>query len=160
MGAEITITPEGNVGPEPVGEVSIRMSRTLRGVEVVGSELVQSAIDEIPLVAALAPFADNVTRIRQAEELRDKDTDRIVTTVNLLRAFGVPARTLDDGLEIPPSPVRAPPRIVLPPDHRIAFAALVLAVAAGGGTEIVGMRAAAVSNPRVLAEIRSYIEVE
>lgn len=159
MGAEVEQLPGPDLGPEPVGDVRVRRIGALTGVTIEGAELLQSAIDEVPLVATLAATARGRTVVRDAAELRDKDTDRIDTTVRLLRAFGVGAEATADGLVVSPARPVAPPRLELPADHRVVFAAFVLALLAGGGVELHGVAAAATSHPGALADLARYVEV-
>ncbi|MEN3280555.1 MAG: 3-phosphoshikimate 1-carboxyvinyltransferase [Solirubrobacteraceae bacterium] len=161
MGVEVTIEEQSaDDAPEPIGTISLHLPGRLHGTRVKGAELIQSAIDELPLVAVLAAIAEGETWIHDASELRDKDTDRIDATVRLLQAFGVTAFALDDGLVVTNGPLRPPARLRVPPDHRIIFAALVLAVAAGGGTIVEGVEAAAVSHPGALEDLRKFAGIE
>jgi 3-phosphoshikimate 1-carboxyvinyltransferase len=160
MGAQVRLTEDGSDGPEPAGTVAVRRTGPLRGVRVATGALVQSGVDELPLVAALATQAGEATVISDAAELRDKDSDRIGQTVALLRAFGGRAEPTDDGLVVYPSPLCAPERLEVAPDHRIVFAALTLGVLCGGGVELAGVSAAAVSYPGILADLRRYVAVE
>lgn len=98
MGADITVAEERLAGGEPVADLRVR-SAALRGVEV-GGDLVPRAIDELPLVALCGAVASGRTVIRDASEMRVKETDRIETTAAALRALGAAPRTREDGLEI------------------------------------------------------------
>ncbi len=160
MGAQVAFEPRNTGGPEPVGRIRVRRTGPLTGAEVRGPRLIQSAIDELPLVAALASTAKGPVLIADAAELRGKDTDRIATTLDLLTAFGVQARADEDGLLVTPTPLAAPPVLDLPGDHRVVFAAFVLALLAGGGTELRGVGAAATSNPAALGELARYARIE
>jgi len=147
-------------GPEPVADVSVRAGGRLRGAVLAGRAHIQSMIDEIPLLAALATAASGPTVVRDAAELRDKDTDRIATTVALLRAFGGRAAATADGLVVEPSVVAPPAQLRLPADHRVAFAALVLTLLAGGGVELHGADAMATSYPGILTDLSHYVPME
>lgn len=160
MGAQVRCTERSCDGPEPVGTVSVRRTGPLSAARVATGALVQSAVDELPLVAALATGAGEATVIRDAAELRDKDSDRIAQTVALLAAFGARAKPTADGLVVYPSVLRRPARLDLPPDHRIIFAAFTLAVLCGGGVELVGVSAVGVSYPQVLADLARYVSIE
>ncbi|WP_329049285.1 hypothetical protein OG873_07605 [Streptomyces violaceus] len=160
MGAEIREVPLPTDGPEPVADFVVRAPGPLQGTEVAGARLVQSAIDELPLIAALATAATGRTVIRDASELRGKDTDRIATTIALLRDFGAQAEATADGLVVEPRLPRAPRRVLLPPDHRLVFAAFVLALLSGGETELHGVGAAATSHPGAVADLARYVPVE
>ncbi|WP_318199411.1 hypothetical protein [Streptomyces sp. SCL15-4] len=160
MGAEVVEVPSDEPGPEPVADIRVSLPGRLTGTEVAGPRLVQSAIDELPAVAALATAATGPTVIRDASELRGKDTDRIATTAELLSAFGAGVRPTADGLVIEPRPLTAPRRIDLPPDHRVVFAAFVLTLLAGGATELHGVSAAATSHPGALDDLTRYAPVD
>src|SRR5581483_5022697 len=98
MGADIAIEEERTVGGEPVGDLVVRLSR-LRGIEI-GGELVARAIDEVPALAVAAAFAEGTTTVRDAQELRVKESDRIATVVAELRRLGVRAEERDDGMVV------------------------------------------------------------
>ncbi|GAA2356853.1 3-phosphoshikimate 1-carboxyvinyltransferase [Catellatospora methionotrophica] len=162
MGAAVTESPRAahrTADPEPVGDLRVRCDRRLRGTRVAGPRLVQSAIDELPMVAALASVADGETVITDAGELRGKDTDRIKTTLDLLTAFGVDAQPTPEGLVVRPGGPVVPARVDLPADHRILFAAFVLAVLSGGECELAGTRSVATSHPGALDDLRYFAEV-
>src|SRR4029077_21122287 len=89
MGANIEIEPTEVRGSEPIGRIIVESGRPLRGVDVGGASFVQSMIDELPMLAALAARAEGRTIIRDAQELKDKDTDRIATTVATLCPFAI-----------------------------------------------------------------------
>ena len=132
-------------GGEPVSDLVVRPSR-LRGVEVAPRE-VPGAIDEVPVLAALAARAEGETRITGAGELRVKESDRIAALVHALRAIGGEAEELPDGLVVRGSdrPLRG--RVVTHGDHRIAMAFGVLAALPGNEIEIDDRACAAVSFP-------------
>ncbi len=124
---------------------------SLEGVEIGGS-IIPSLIDEIPILCVAAAFASGVTTIRDASELRVKETDRIETTAQLLRSFGLEVEELPDGLIVygglQPGSLGNRQRVVVANlDHRIAMAAAMLGVVAGGVTEIEGVETVATSYP-------------
>jgi len=132
-------------GGEPVSDLVVRPSK-LRGVEVAPHEI-PAAIDEVPILVALAARAEGETRITGAGELRVKESDRIAALVKALRAVGGEAEELDDGLVIRGSdrPLRG--RVVTHGDHRIAMAFGVLAALPGNEIEIDDRDCASVSFP-------------
>ena len=160
MGVVVWVTSTADTGPEPVGTVTLRRPGTLAGTQLADPGVVQSVIDEIPLLAALATVATGPTQIRNAGELRGKDTDRIAETVALLRAFGCHAQPTDDGLLVHPGPPSPPAVVDLVADHRLIFAAMVLSVLCGGGVELRGVAAAATSHPGALADLAQWAPVE
>ncbi|MEM7195545.1 MAG: 3-phosphoshikimate 1-carboxyvinyltransferase [Pseudomonadota bacterium] len=98
MGADIEQTNPRVVGGEPVADLLVTSSR-LQGCEISGDD-VALAIDEIPAIAVAAAVADGVTRISGAEELRVKESDRIASVVNGLKAIGAKVHEHDDGMTI------------------------------------------------------------
>lgn len=132
-------------GGEPVSDLVVRPSK-LRGVVVEAHEI-PAAIDEVPILAALATRAEGETRITGAGELRVKESDRIAALVNAIRAIGGEAEELEDGLVVRGSdrPLRG--RVVTHGDHRIAMAFGVLAALPGNAIEIDDPECAAVSYP-------------
>jgi 3-phosphoshikimate 1-carboxyvinyltransferase len=150
MGAGIDIQQTGMEASEPVGKIMVESGHKLRGIEVSGDALVQSMIDELPLLAALAARAEGRTVIRDAQELKDKDTDRIATTVASLGPFGVKIEGREDGFLIEPSELRSAKSLALPPDHRVIFAAMTLASSLEEPTTMSGWEKVSVSFPGCL----------
>lgn len=127
MGAEIETRVTDVAGPEPVGDISVRGGRPLRSVAIGGGE-VASLIDELPLIAiAMASIADP-SEVRDAAELRVKETDRVATVVAGLEAIGAEVHELPDGWRVRRGVPRAA-SIATHGDHRIAIAFAVAAVA-------------------------------
>jgi 3-phosphoshikimate 1-carboxyvinyltransferase len=128
MGASVTVETQ-QTGGEPVATLRVRAS-ALRGVEVP-AERAPAMIDEYPILAVAAAFADGVTVMRGLKELRVKESDRLAATAAMLRANGIEAEIEGDDLSVRG---RGRPRggglVATHMDHRIAMAALVLALAA------------------------------
>jgi 3-phosphoshikimate 1-carboxyvinyltransferase len=150
MGAGIEIQQTGMEASEPVGNIVVESGHKLRGIEIAGDALVQSMIDELPMLAALAARADGRTIIRDAQELKDKDTDRIATTVAALKPFGVKIEGRQDGFVVEPSELTGVKSLVLPPDHRVIFAAMTLASSLPEPTTMAGWEKVSVSFPGCL----------
>ncbi len=153
MGAEIEVEPEGERGGEPSGRLRIRPSQ-LRGAEVGGSDI-PLTIDELPLVALAACFAEGVTTISDADELRRKESDRIATVGAALTALGASVETSDDGRRIEGAGALRGGRIDSHGDHRIAMLGAVAGLASREGAEVAGMDVAAVSYPGFEADLAS-----
>jgi 3-phosphoshikimate 1-carboxyvinyltransferase len=145
MGAEIEVEPRGGTGGEPIADLVIR-SAPLRGTEVGGAE-VPLAIDELPLVALAACFAEGTTTIRDAEELRRKESDRVETVAAALLALGGAVETTSDGMAIEGTGGLRGGAVESHGDHRIAMLGAVAGLASRQGVEVAGMDAAAVSYP-------------
>ena len=134
MGARIELADARMSGGEPVADLVVRPAR-LRGIEVGGGE-VPDAIDEIPMLAVLAARAEGETRITGAGELRVKETDRVAAVVGNLRALGVEAEELEDGMVVRGTDRPLAGRVRAFHDHRIAMAFGVLGALPGNAVEI------------------------
>jgi 3-phosphoshikimate 1-carboxyvinyltransferase len=138
MGATISLEDRRDAGPEPIATLVVRgASHELRATEIAGDLAVRS-IDELPILAVLAARATGTTVVRDAEELRVKESDRIATTCAMLRAFGVACEVRPDGFTVEGQPDRplAPARVHAEGDHRIAMSAAVAGLVASGQTVI------------------------
>ncbi len=153
MGAETEVEPEGERGGEPIGHIRAR-SLPLHGVEIGGAE-VPLAIDELPLVALAACFAEGTTTIRDAAELRRKESDRIATVSEALSALGGSVEATEDGMAIEGSGGLRGGTVHSHGDHRIAMLGAVAGLASREGVEVEGMDAAAVSYPGFEADLAS-----
>src|SRR5215218_1299712 len=145
MGVKIEREEEMEGGSGAIADLRIR-SAPLQATEVGGAEI-PLAIDELPLVALAACFAEGTTVIRDAEELRRKESDRIETVTAALRALGGVVHPTADGMVIEGTGGLVGGTIESPGDHRIAMLGAVAGVASREGVEVVGMDAAAVSYP-------------
>lgn len=134
MGASITRTVLSQGDGEPIGDVEIR------GAPLVGTELraveIPNLIDEIPVIAVAAAIAIGRTVIRNAKELRVKETDRITTVVEGLRAMGVEVEEFEDGMEITGGKPLHATTIESHGDHRIAMAFAIAGLFASGETVV------------------------
>lgn len=133
MGGQLAIVSGEDVGAEPVGSIQVRAS-ALQGVDIPPG-WVPLAIDEFPMVMALAAAAQGTTRIQGASELRVKESDRLAVMCAQLRRLGVALEETPDGAVIQGGPIRAG-RVDSCGDHRIAMSLAVLALVADGPVEI------------------------
>ena len=154
MGADIRISNERDRGGEPLGDLRVEAPGGLVGVEI-GGAIVPNLIDEIPVLAVAAACAEGRTVIRDAEELRVKETDRIEATADVLRAMGAHVEERPDGLVIEGGRPLKGAEVDARHDHRIAMAAAVAALVADGPTTIHGAEAAAVSFPAFWGALES-----
>jgi 3-phosphoshikimate 1-carboxyvinyltransferase len=151
MGAAIEVEPAGERGGEPSGRLRVRPA-PLHGTEVGGAE-VPLAIDELPLVALAACFAEGTTTVRDAAELRRKESDRIETVSTALRALGGEIETSEDGMRIAGGGGLRGGTIESHGDHRIAMLGAIAGLASREGVAVAGMDAAAVSYPRFESDL-------
>lgn len=134
MGADITLVNVDESGAEPVADLLVRHS-ALKGVTIEGA-LIPTLIDEIPIIAILAAFAEGTTVIRNAEELKVKESNRLDIMVNDLSAMGADIQGTDDGMIINGGQPLHGAVIDSHMDHRIAMAFSIAALASEGATEI------------------------
>jgi 3-phosphoshikimate 1-carboxyvinyltransferase len=144
MGANIEVHVTGEEVGEPVGDLHV-VASPLHATSIGGDEipLVQ---DELPVLAVAAAFADGITHIDDAGELRVKESDRIATVEAMLLALGVGVETASDSLQIRGGAPRAA-RLVSHGDHRLAMAAAIAANAIDGESVVSGWEAVTVSYP-------------
>ncbi|MDR7399491.1 MAG: 3-phosphoshikimate 1-carboxyvinyltransferase [Armatimonadota bacterium] len=145
MGAEVLVEDLREVAGEPVGTLLVR-GKQLRGVRV-GGGLIPRLIDEIPALAVAAAVAEGETVVRDAAELRVKESDRIRTVVRALQAVGVDAEELPDGMVVRGGRILGG-EVDPEGDHRIAMAFAVAGLLSREGVKVVGTECAAVSFPQ------------
>jgi 3-phosphoshikimate 1-carboxyvinyltransferase len=145
MGAKVRIPELESQNGELVGDIVVEHS-TLRGGLVSGATTA-ALIDEIPVLAVLGAATEEGLTVRDASELRIKETDRIQTVVENLKRMGVVAEELPDGLIVPGRQKFRAARFDSFGDHRIAMAFAVAALAGDGESVIEGADAASVSFP-------------
>jgi 3-phosphoshikimate 1-carboxyvinyltransferase len=145
MGALVGYEDARDAGGEPVARLVVS-PRLLRGV-TIEPNIVPSLIDELPMLACVAARAEGETRVTGAAELRVKESDRIATVVNNLRAIGADADELPDGFVVRGSDRPYAGRVVTHGDHRIAMAFGVLGALDGNAIEIDDRECVTVSYP-------------
>ncbi len=145
MGANIEILNEKKDGGEPTADLLVR-SGSLHGT-TVGGAVIPTLIDELPVIAALACFAEGTTVIRDAQELKVKESNRIDVMAKNLSAMGAHIQATDDGMIIEGGHPLHGAQIDSHLDHRIAMTFAVTALAADGETEIVGADCVKISYP-------------
>ena len=152
MGADITLENQRQVAGEPVADLRVRHSK-LKACTIAG-DLIPRLIDEIPILAVAATFAEGTTVIRDAEELRVKESDRITITATQLNLMGASITELPDGMEIVGGKSLIGAEVDSHTDHRIAMSLAIAALNATGTTTIHGAEAAAISYPNFTATLQ------
>lgn len=156
MGADIQWENYSEICGEPRSDLRVRPSK-LRGIEI-GGELIPRLIDEIPVLAVAASLAEGETVIRDASELRVKETDRIQTVVEGLKALGADLEELPDGMKILGKPKLIGGRAYSHKDHRLAMAWTVAGLLSEKGVSLEGIEAALVSFPNFLPLINQVTQ--
>ncbi|MCL5267462.1 MAG: 3-phosphoshikimate 1-carboxyvinyltransferase [Bacteroidetes bacterium] len=145
MGAKVKIENVHEAAGEPIGDVTVSHS-DLKGVEI-GGEMIPRLIDELPIIGVMAAFAKGETVIRDAHDLRRKESDRIVAVVDNLDAMGAEVQELDDGFAVNGTGSLSGAEIDSYKDHRIAMAFTIAGLAAQGKTLIKNAEWAEISFP-------------
>ncbi|GAA5480895.1 3-phosphoshikimate 1-carboxyvinyltransferase [Haloferula sargassicola] len=145
MGATVIRRPVEDVQGEPFGDLEIH-GAPLKGTDLLPEEI-PNLIDEIPVLAVAAALAEGTTRIRNARELRVKETDRVATTVENLRAMGGQVEEFEDGMEITGGAPLRGAEMKSYGDHRIAMAFAVAGLFADGPSTILGTECVRTSYP-------------
>jgi 3-phosphoshikimate 1-carboxyvinyltransferase len=147
LGAKITVLHIEEKHAELVGTVQITGPAEGLGSTEISGALSAQLIDELPVLAAIGPYTSGGIRIRDAKELRVKESDRIALVARNLRAMGAEVAEFEDGLDVPGGQSLHGATIDSGTDHRIAMAFSVAALGASGDTLIQGAEAAAISFP-------------
>jgi len=151
MGAQVTVSDEHEVGGEPVGDVRVAPGR-LMGGEVSGA-LVVRCLDELPVLALAGAASRDGLVVRDAAELRVKESDRIGVLAATLAALGVRVEEAPDGFRVPGGQRPGPGHVEAHGDHRIAMTAAVAASLGDGPVTIAGFATVGSSYPRFLADL-------
>ncbi len=156
MGGSLETLNQRDAAGEPVADILVKSS-CLRGVEIGGS-MIPRLIDEIPVLSIAAAFAEGTTIVRDAAELRVKETDRIAAVTSELRKLGAEVEDFEDGLAVIGQERLKGGAVYSYGDHRIAMSMAVAALGAGSPVKIEDIGCTATSFPgfwKVLADIAS-----
>jgi 3-phosphoshikimate 1-carboxyvinyltransferase len=156
LGARISVINLEEHHGELVGTVKVEHGR-LTGTTIEGAQSV-ALIDELPVLAAIAPYTGDGIEIRDAKELRVKESDRIALVAHNLRAMGAECEEREDGLRVPGSQKLHGAEIDSGGDHRIAMAFAVAALRAEGDTKIHGAESARISFPEFFEMLERVAE--
>ncbi|NCZ52920.1 MAG: 3-phosphoshikimate 1-carboxyvinyltransferase, partial [Verrucomicrobia bacterium] len=157
MGAGIMEKVEQST-PEPFGTITIQGNNGLKATTISGKEI-PNLIDEIPILATAAAFAKGTTEIRDASELRHKESDRLAVVAQNLRLFGVPVEEKPDGLLIEGGCTLVGAEVESHGDHRIAMSAAILGLLAKGRTLVKDTACIETSYPGFAQQIALLQEV-
>jgi len=147
LGARISVLNLEEKQGELIGTVQLTAPSQGLGSTTISGALAAQLIDELPVLAAIAPYTRGGIRIRDARELRVKESDRIALMATNLRAMGADVEEFEDGLDVPGGQQLQGAEINSGGDHRIAMAFAVAALRAKGETRIHGAECAAISFP-------------
>ena len=155
MNADITRENEREVAGEPVADLRVKYSQ-LQACEIAG-DLIPRLIDEIPILAVAAAFAAGTTVIKDAAELRVKESDRLAVMATELGKMGADIKELEDGLQITGTSQLQGAEVDSFTDHRIAMSLAIAALNAQGTTTIHRAEAASISYPNFVQTLTQVI---
>jgi 3-phosphoshikimate 1-carboxyvinyltransferase len=156
IGLRISVTQLEEIHGELVGTLQVEGGR-LKGANIAGADAA-ALIDEIPVLAAIAPFTEDGIEVRDAKELRVKESDRIASIAINLRVMGAAVEEREDGLKIPGRQMLHGAALESFGDHRIAMAFSIAALRARGETLIQGSECAAISYPEFFSVLEGLVE--
>ena len=155
MEADITRENEREIAGEPVADLRVKYSQ-LKACEISG-EIIPRLIDEIPILAVAAAFAEGTTAIKDAAELRVKESDRLAVMATELGKMGAKISELEDGLEITGGYKLQGAEVDSFSDHRIAMSLAIAALNASGKTTIDRAEAASISYPNFVETLTAIL---
>jgi 3-phosphoshikimate 1-carboxyvinyltransferase len=156
MGLSVSVTQLEEINGELVGTLQVEGGK-LKGATLAGADSA-ALIDEIPVLSAIAPYTSEGLEVRDAKELRVKESDRIASIATNLRAMGAKVEEFEDGLKIPGGQSLHGAELESFGDHRIAMAFSIAALRAQGETLIPGSECAAISYPEFFSVLESLVE--
>ena len=152
MGADISIRMNERAVGEPAGDITVRSSE-LKGITIEGN-LIPTLIDELPVIAVLACFAKGTTVIKDAEELKVKESNRIDIMVSNLKAMGADIEATDDGMIINGGKPLHGAVVDSVKDHRVAMSMTVAGMNADGDTDLIDAHCVKISYPRFYEDMQ------
>jgi 3-phosphoshikimate 1-carboxyvinyltransferase len=155
MGADIALENQREVAGEPVADIRVKYG-PLKACRIAG-DIIPRLIDEIPILAVAACFAEGTTVIQDAEELRVKESDRITVMANQLNAMGAQVSELPDGMEIVGGQSLTGTEVDSFTDHRIGMSLAIAALRSAGVTTIHRAEAASISYPTFVATLEQVV---
>jgi 3-phosphoshikimate 1-carboxyvinyltransferase len=156
MDADIVLENQREVAGEPVADLRVRYTRALKGC-TIGGDIIPRLIDEVPILAVAAIFAQGTTIIKDAAELRVKESDRLAVMASQLTRMGAQVTELPDGLEITGGTPLHGADVDSYTDHRIAMSLAIAALNAKGTTSIHRAEAASISYPNFITTLQQVI---
>lgn len=156
MGADLTILNENAGSGEPTADILVKTS-SLHGI-TIGGAIIPTLIDELPMIAAMACFAEGETVIKDASELKVKESNRLEVMVRNLSAMGADVTETEDGMIIRGGKPLHGAVIDSRLDHRIAMTFAVTGLCADGETEILGAECVNISYPAFYRDLKKLMQ--
>ncbi|WP_102345783.1 3-phosphoshikimate 1-carboxyvinyltransferase [Bacillus sp. Marseille-P3661] len=157
MGANLTVQNERIVNGEPIADLAITTSN-LKGIEI-GGEIIPTLIDEIPIIALLATQAEGITTIKDAAELKVKETNRIDTVVSQLEKMGASIKPTEDGMIIEGKTALHGATVDSFGDHRIGMMLAIAALLSSSESNLLNAEAISVSYPNFFEHLNELVQI-
>ena len=152
MGCNYEILDKSTIAGEPIGSIKVKTSNNLRSFTIEG-DILPKLIDEIPILTVAACFCNGVSEIKDAQELRVKETDRLKVMARQLQKFGAEITEKEDGLIINGQSKFHSAEVDSETDHRVAMSLAIASLLAKGTSKIMRSDAASVSYPTFWEEL-------
>ena len=146
MGCNYEIIKKSTIAGEPIGSIKVKSANSLRPFTIEG-DILPKLIDEIPILTVAACFCEGVSEIKDAKELRVKETDRLKVMARQLRKFGAKILEKEDGLIITGESNFVSAEVDSETDHRVSMSLAVASLLAKGSSQIIRADASNVSYP-------------
>ena len=159
MGCSYEIKDQTLIAGEPIGSINVRSSRSLKPFTVEG-DILPKLIDEIPILTVAACFCDGISQIKDASELRVKETDRLKVIARQLKKFGAKIEEKEDGLIINGGSKFIAAEVDSETDHRIAMSLAIASLLAQGSSKIKRSEASNVSYPTFWNDLEDLLNFE
>ena len=152
MGCDYEILDKSTIAGEPIGSIKVKTAANLRSFTIEG-DILPKLIDEIPILTVAACFCNGVSEIKDAQELRVKETDRLKVMARQLHKFGAEITEKEDGLIINGQSKFHSAEVDSETDHRVAMSLAIASLLAKGTSKIKSADAASVSYPTFWEEL-------
>ena len=156
MGCDYAIVEKSIIAGEPIGSINVKTAKNLNPFKIEG-DILPKLIDEIPILSVAACFCNGVSEIRDAKELRVKETDRLKVMARQLKKFGANILEKEDGLIITGDSKFNSAEVDSETDHRVSMSLAIASLLAKGGSKIARAEASKVSYPNFWDDLEKLI---
>ncbi len=156
MGCNYEILDKSTIAGEPIGTIKVKTAKNLKSFTVQG-DILPKLIDEIPILTVAACFCNGISEIKDAQELRVKETDRLKVMARQLRKFGADILEKEDGLIINGQSTFHSAEVDSETDHRVSMSLAIASLLAKGTSKIIRADASGVSYPNFWEDLTTLI---
>ena len=157
MGCDYEIIEKSIIAGEPIGSIKVKTARNLKPFKIEG-DILPKLIDEIPILTVAACFCSGISEIKDAKELRVKETDRLKVMARQLKKFGANIIEKEDGLIITGESKFYSAEVDSETDHRVSMSLAIASLLAKGSTKIARSEASKVSYPTFWEDLTNLMK--